>query len=55
MDVPVLGVLEFSSIAAGIEAMDFMVKAAPVKIVDAKRTPLNVDENPSVCGERRSV
>jgi len=36
MDVQVLGVLEFSSIAAGIEAMDFMVKAAPVKIVDAK-------------------
>ena len=36
MDVGVLGVLEFNSIAAGIEAMDFMVKAAPVQIVDAK-------------------
>jgi microcompartment protein CcmL/EutN len=36
MDVAVLGALEFSSIAAGIEAMDFMVKAAPVSIVDAK-------------------
>jgi microcompartment protein CcmL/EutN len=36
VDVGVLGVLEFSSIAAGIESMDCMVKAAPVKIVDAK-------------------
>jgi microcompartment protein CcmL/EutN len=36
MDVSVLGVLEFNSIAAGIEAMDSMVKAAPVSIVDAK-------------------
>lgn len=36
MDVPVLGVLEFNSIAVGINAMDEMVKAAPVKIVDAK-------------------
>ena len=36
MDVSVLGVLEFNSIAAGIHAMDEMVKAAPVKIVDAK-------------------
>jgi microcompartment protein CcmL/EutN len=36
MEVGVLGVLEFNSIAVGIEAMDFMVKAAPVKIVDAK-------------------
>lgn len=36
MEVPVLGVLEFNSIAAGIEAMDFMVKEAPISIVDAK-------------------
>ena len=35
MEVGVLGVLEFNSIAAGVEAMDYMVKAAPVKIVDA--------------------
>ena len=34
--VPVLGVLEFSSIAVGIKAMDDMVKAAPIKIIDAK-------------------
>ncbi len=36
MSVPVLGVLEFNSIAVGIKAMDDMVKAAPVKIVEAK-------------------
>jgi microcompartment protein CcmL/EutN len=36
MEVSVLGVLEFNSIAAGIEAMDFMVKEAPISIVDAK-------------------
>ena len=36
MDVAVLGVLEFNSIAAGISAMDSMIKAAPVKIVEAK-------------------
>ncbi len=36
MDVPVLGILEFSSIAVGIHAMDEMVKAAPVKIIEAK-------------------
>jgi microcompartment protein CcmL/EutN len=36
MEVEVLGVLEFNSIAAGIEAMDYMVKEAPVTIVDAK-------------------
>ena len=29
MDVGVLGVLEFNSIAAGIEAMDFMERLAP--------------------------
>lgn len=36
MEMDVLGVLEFNSIAVGIRAMDSMVKAAPVKIVDAK-------------------
>jgi len=36
MEVDVLGVLEFSSIAAGVLALDFMVKAAPIKIVEAK-------------------
>jgi microcompartment protein CcmL/EutN len=36
MDVTVLGVLELSSIAAGIETMDTMVKAAPIRIVEAK-------------------
>jgi microcompartment protein CcmL/EutN len=36
MDVNVLGMLEFSSIAVGISAMDAMVKAAPVTIVEAK-------------------
>jgi microcompartment protein CcmL/EutN len=36
MEVPVLGVLEFNSIAIGIKAMDEMAKAAPVRIVDAK-------------------
>jgi microcompartment protein CcmL/EutN len=35
-DTAVLGVLEFNSIAVGIEAMDFMVKAAPVRIIDAQ-------------------
>jgi len=36
MEVRVLGVLEFNSIAIGIKAMDAMLKAAPVKIIDAK-------------------
>ena len=36
MEVIVLGVLEFNSIAVGIKAMDEMVKAAPVNIIDAK-------------------
>jgi microcompartment protein CcmL/EutN len=36
METDVLGVLEFNSIAAGIRALDFMVKAAAVRIVDAK-------------------
>jgi microcompartment protein CcmL/EutN len=36
MDVPVLGVLEFNSIAIGIKAMDEMAKAAPIRIIEAK-------------------
>jgi len=36
MEITVLGVLEFSSIAIGIQAMDSMVKAAPVRIIEAK-------------------
>jgi microcompartment protein CcmL/EutN len=36
MEIPVLGVLEFNSIAVGIKAMDDMVKAAPVRIIEAK-------------------
>jgi microcompartment protein CcmL/EutN len=36
MEHDVIGVLEFNSIAAGIESMDAMVKEAAVKIVDAK-------------------
>jgi len=36
MEYTVIGVLEFNSIAVGIEAMDSMVKAAPVRIIDAK-------------------
>lgn len=32
----VIGVLEFSTTAAGIKALDSMVKAAPVSIIDAK-------------------
>jgi microcompartment protein CcmL/EutN len=36
MKYSVIGVQEFSSIAAGIEALDAMVKTAPVKIIDAK-------------------
>ena len=36
MDFSVLGVLEFSSVAVGIRALDEMVKKAPIKIVDAK-------------------
>jgi microcompartment protein CcmL/EutN len=34
--VIVLGVLEFSSIAIGISALDEMVKIAPIKIIDAR-------------------
>ena len=36
MNIPVLGVLEFNSIAVGIKAMDEMVKAAPVTIIEAR-------------------
>jgi microcompartment protein CcmL/EutN len=36
MDLIVLGVLEFNSIAIGIYSLDAMVKAAPIKIIDAK-------------------
>ncbi|MEA1939713.1 MAG: BMC domain-containing protein [Candidatus Caldatribacteriota bacterium] len=36
MKITVLGVLEFNSIAIGIKALDEIVKAAPVKIIDAK-------------------
>lgn len=36
MGLTVLGVLEFSSIAIGIRALDEMVKIAPVKIIDAR-------------------
>ena len=32
----VLGVLEFSSIAIGIKALDEMLKAAPIKIIEAR-------------------
>lgn len=36
MDLTVLGVLELTSIAAGIKTLDAMVKAAVVRIIDAK-------------------
>lgn len=36
METTVLGVLEFNSIAIGIKALDAMVKAAPVRVIDAK-------------------
>jgi len=36
MDIIVLGVLEFNSIAIGIKALDGIVKASPVKVIDAK-------------------
>jgi microcompartment protein CcmL/EutN len=36
VEVTVLGVLEFSSIAAGIQALDEMVKIAPIKIIEAR-------------------
>ncbi len=36
MEIRVLGALEFNSIAVGIKALDEMVKAAPVRIIDAK-------------------
>ncbi len=34
--IVVLGVLEFSSIAMGVNALDAMVKIAPIKIIDAR-------------------
>lgn len=36
MEITVLAVLEFSSIAIGIKVLDDMVKIAPVKIVEAR-------------------
>jgi microcompartment protein CcmL/EutN len=36
VDLMVLGVLEFSSIAIGIKALDEMVKIAPVRILEAR-------------------
>ncbi len=36
MDIIVLGVLEFNSIAVGIKALDGVVKAASVKVIDAR-------------------
>ncbi len=36
MDIAVLGALEFNSIAVGIKALDAMVKAAPIRVIDAK-------------------
>ena len=36
MGLTVLGVLEYSSIAIGIKALDEMVKIAPINIVDAR-------------------
>ncbi|MDR2734694.1 MAG: BMC domain-containing protein [Spirochaetota bacterium] len=36
MDVTVLGVLEFNSIAIGIRSLDAMAKAASIRIIDAK-------------------
>lgn len=36
MELTVLGVLEFNSIAVGFKALDAMAKAATIKIVDAK-------------------
>jgi len=36
MDLIVLGVLEFSSIAVGFRALDEMLKAAPIKIIEAR-------------------
>jgi len=36
MDLIVLGVLEYSSIAMGIKALDEMIKIAPIKIIEAR-------------------
>ncbi len=35
-DTIVLGILEFSSIAVGFNALDEMIKTAPIKIIDAR-------------------
>lgn len=36
MDLTVLGVIEYSSMALGMKALDEMVKIAPIKILEAK-------------------
>lgn len=36
MGLIVLGVLEYSSIAAGIKALDQMVKTAPIRVIEAR-------------------
>ena len=36
MDLTVLGVLEFNSVAIGIKSLDAMAKAARIRIIDAK-------------------
>jgi microcompartment protein CcmL/EutN len=36
METVVLGVLEFSSIAIGIQALDEMLKIAPIKVIEAR-------------------
>ncbi len=36
MDINVLGVLEFNSVAVGIKALDGIVKTSPIEIIEAK-------------------
>jgi len=36
MNITVLGVLEFNSIAIGIKSLDEMIKASPINIIEAK-------------------
>ena len=36
MNIIVLGVLEFNSIAIGIKSLDEMIKEAPINIIDAR-------------------
>jgi microcompartment protein CcmL/EutN len=36
MEISVVGVLEFSSIALGMKSLDEMIKIAPIKIIEAK-------------------